>query len=257
MKGRTASPDFPRAFAAIGSDDEAANVIEKTLDDPKVPRSFELLVAGASLVAPKQPDEAIVWLREAKPLLPSSTSQDAALAPLAINETARFYDLLVEVLQKNNHLDEAIAEQRERIANVGGGYGPLWVLLSHKGDTNRQNAVLAQLKSPDFKGPEVLRAASAMGQLTLLAEPVAGGPEAAADVLQTFLLPGRARTPEEEMQARIWLGSHFLRRHEVEKAREVVAMPEPQQLTQRGRLLWADLERLPKAVVPPTVAGLK
>ncbi len=254
MKGRTAPPDFISAFAALDSSDDAIRVIEKTLTNPKVPHSFELLVTGASLVAPKQPEKAISWLHEAKPLLPSPSTLNAVLTSPAINETARFYDLLVDVLQKNNRIDEAIAEQRERIAKVGGGYGPLWVLLARKGDTNGQNAVVAQLKSPTLPGREVLRAAGTMGQFKLLTAPVAGGPEAGADVLQALLLPNRDRTPEEEMQARLWLGSYYRNRKQNDKALEVVTMPEPAQLTGRGRLMWAALSRLRETITVPTPA---
>lgn len=251
MKGRTAPPNFTRAFAVFGSDDDTLATVVKTLSDPKTPRSFELLVAGAALVAPKKPEQALAWLKDAKPLLPSSSTQDPALARLTVNATARYYDLLVGILQSNNRLEEAIAAQRERIVRTGGGYGPLWGLLGRTGDSNGQNAVLSKLKSSDVPGREALRAANTIGQFSLLDDPLPGGTEAAAGMLQAFLSPGRTRTPEEEMQARLWLGAYYLRRKEVEKARAVVVMPEPKQLTSSGRAQWTDLQRLQKAVATP------
>lgn len=248
MRGHTAPPNFTRAFAVFGSDDDTLATVEKTLSDPKTPRSFELLVTGAALVAPKQPDQALTWLKDAKPLLPSSSTQDPALASLAINTTARYYDLLVGLLQSSNRLDQAIIAQGERITRTGGGYGQLWELLGRIGDTNGQNAVLSKLKSSDVSSREVLRASNTIGQFALLADPLPGGPEAAASVLQALLSPGRKRTPEEEMQARVWLGAYFLRTQQADKAKAVVTMPQPQQLTAHGRLLWADLERLQKVV---------
>ena len=251
LKGNFPEPDFARAFSAIGAEKEAKVMVVKAIADPSVPRSYALLSAGAQVIAADEPLKAIGFLRDAKAFLPQQTRRvdGEVKTELDVNEAARFYDRLVELLEKQNQLPQAIIEQRERIVKTGGGRGKLWVLLGKVGDEAGQKSVIAELQSPELKARETLRAVRILGENkgTETAQ-LAATQKTVRELLQSLLLPTRKLADDEQMETRLLLAQNLWRSGELDAAAKIAVMEKPAALPGNHRNLWNNLERLQKSL---------
>lgn len=243
----TSFPNFSRAFESMELQQEVKAMVLKTIADPTVPRSYALLSAGGEVVAKDEPLKAIGFLREAKAFLPQQTRRvnGEVETSLDVNEAARLYDRLVALLEGQKRWDEAIAEQRERIQKTGGGRGKLWVLQGQVGDEAGQKTVIEELKKPELKAIETLRAVRILGEAKgSEAAKIAAVETSQRELLRSLLVAPRVLSDEEQMQTRILLARNLWKTGEIEAAMAAAKMEQPTVLRGNARNSWNELARL-------------
>ena len=219
---RNAEPDWKRAVELTHSAEALLPYVEKTLDDASIPKNFGLLSASAAVLATPNPKRAVVVMQQAKAVLPRLNGA------LDLNQAARFYGSLVQLLVDQNRLPEAVAEQQEFVKLTGRGQGDLLMLYKKSGDKNALQALLQELSAPTANEREINRAASAL--TTFGRNPKAPDAKAdgqAATLLETYLAPDRTRVIDEELQARLTLANIYLRQKQPVKAKAVLTFPMP------------------------------
>ena len=243
MKGAAINePDWKRALVKSESLEAFVPAVEKILADPKVPKSFGLLVAAASVLAPKNPDKALVLWEQAKPLIPQEQGKTD------INEAARLYLPLVETLEARDALPQAIKEQSEFVALTARGQAHLMLLLRKSGDVAASNKVLAQLNDPKINEKEIYDAASGLFKLARAAKtPDSKAGEQAEALLTTYLAAPRTRDFAAELRARLSLGNAYSRAKKWDEAKKVLTFDlliAPETISPMTKSLLRDVERM-------------
>ena len=242
MKGAViAEPNWSAALVKSGSLEAFVPAVERVLDDARVPKSFGLLVAAASVLAAQKPDKAIALLVQAKSMLPKVADK------IDINGSARLYLPLVELLETHERLPDAIAAQREWVQLSGHGQARLMLLLRRSGDEAATTELLASLIGPNVVQREVTQAASGLFKLGRDAKaPDARANEQAATLLQSYLAAPRTRDLEAELGARRSLGGFYFNHKQWEQADAVLTFeaPAPTAISPGARSNLRDIERL-------------
>ena len=250
MKGAAIDePDWKRALVKSESLEAFVPAVEKVISDDKVPKSFGLLVAAATVLAPTQPDNALALWQQAKPLIPKSDGK------ADINQAARLYVPLVELLEARGALPQAIKEQSEFVALTARGQAHLMLLLRKSGDVAASDKALAQLNDPKINEKEIYDAASGLFNLARAAKtPDAKAGEQAVTLLTTYLAAPRTRDLSSELKARLSLGNAYLRAKKWDGARAILTFDLPvaqEKISPATKLLLRDVEcmkaRLPQA----------
>ena len=146
-------PDPPWT-AAIQRTKSAKNflpVMEKTLHDPAIPKTYVLLKTAAGVYHSSDPVHAIALLQQAEPRLP----QDAG-------ERHWYYSTLVGWLTDTGKFTQAIKVTRAGIKVTGQGLGTLAVLQLKNGNHTGLKATLESLSSPNTSGREINIAADGL-----------------------------------------------------------------------------------------------
>ena len=237
-----AEPNWGAALKKSQSLEAFVPAVERVLADAKVPKSYGLLVTAATVLAPQTPDKAVELLVGAKPLLPKIAGQ------VDVNQGARLYLPLVELLEANDRLPDAIAAQREWIQLSRHGQARLTLLLRKSGDEAATTGILAGLILPKVDEREVTEAASALFQLARDAKtPDSQANQQAVTLLQSYLAAPRPREWEAELSARRSLATFYFNGKQWEQAKAVLTFEAPDaqakvSLGARSRL--RDIERL-------------
>ena len=237
-----AEPDWKRALVKSGSLEAFVPAVERVLADARVPKSFGLLVTAATVLAPQTPDRAVALLVQAKPLLPKVADT------IDINQGARLYLPLVELLEANNRLPDAIAAQREWVQLSGHGQARLMLLLRKSGDEAATTQMLASLIEPKVDEREVTEAASALFKLGRDAKtPDAKANQQAVTLLQNYLAAPRPRELEAELSARRSLATFYYNGKQWDEANAVLTFDAPDaqaKVSPGARSRIRDIERL-------------
>ena len=237
-----AEPNWSAALKKSESLEAFVPAVERVLDDDKVPKSFALLVTSATVLAPQKPDKAIALLVQAKPLLPKVADK------LDINQGARLYQPLVDLLSAQDRLSDAIAAQREWVQLSGYGQARLMLLLRKSGDGAATERALASLILPNVDEREVTQAASALFKLARDAKaPDAAAAGQAVTLLQSYLAAARPRELEAELGARRSLGIFYFNGKQWNEANAVLTFDAPApdaRVSPGARSRLRDIERL-------------
>ena len=223
MKGAVIDePNWMRALEKSESLEAFVPAVEKVVADPKVPKSFGLLVAAAAVMAPTQPDKALALWQQAKPLIPRE--QNGA----DINQAARLYGPLVDLLVARDKLPDAIKNQREFVTLSGRGQARLLLLLRKSGDDVAASRALAELSAPNANEREILEAATGLFALARDAKtPDAKAGEQGEALLVGYLAATRTRDVASELKARLALGNFYLRAQRFDDAAKVTTFEAP------------------------------
>lgn len=239
---QSVEPNWTAAIEATKATDAFLPYVEKVLADASLSKNFGLLFAASAVVAPKDPNRALTVLLQAKPLLPQEKGK------LEVNQAARFYETLVDLLDSQNKPAEAIAVQQERLGLLGSGQAKLLLLYKKNGDEAKVEQILAALNQSDADGREINKAAS--GLLLLSRAPKAPDTKAgeqAARLLSGYLSAARARDVEEELSARLKLSAFYLGQRKQEETKAILTFEPPKEpLSRRARSLLRDVERMNK-----------
>lgn len=241
---RAPEPDWNVAIQSVGASEAFLTEAEKVLADTAIPKGFGILFAAATIVASKDPAKAVSLLQQAKPLVPKKKGK------LEINQAARFYDTLVDLLAAQNNLTAAITAQEERSRLLGDGQAKLLLLHRRNKDQAGVQRLLAALSEPIADENEVNAAASSFLALARNREsPDAQAGEEAEALLKKYLSFPRKRSAEVELDARLKLGSIYLRQRRLKEARGVLAIEPPENpLSPRARGLLRAVQELGKRV---------
>ena len=247
MKGAVIDePDWNRALVKSESLEAFVPAVEKVVADPKTPKSFGLLVAAAAVLAPTQPDKAIALWAQAKPLIPQTEGK------ADINQAARLYFPLVDLLAARDDLPGAIVNQREFVALSGRGQARLLLLLRKSGDDVAASRALAELSAPGANEREILEAATGLFKLARDAKtPDVKAGEQAEALLVGYLAATRTRDVASELKARLALGNFYLRAQRFDDAAKVTTFEAPAAAatSREVELLLRDVEQI-KARLP-------
>lgn len=236
-----AEPDWTAALQKSESLEAFVPAVEGVLADAKVPKTFGLLVTAAAVLAPQKPGKAIELLIQAKPLIPKIADK------ADINQSARLYLALVDLLVANDRLPDAIANQREFVQLTGRGQAKLMLLVRQSGDATATQQLLTGLLDPGVVQDEIGEAASGLFKLARDAKtPDEIAEQQAVTLLQTYLAMPRPRDLDAEFKARRSLGTFYLNHQRWDEAQAVltVEVPIPPDSSPRVRSTLRDLERL-------------
>ncbi len=239
-------PNWTRALEKSESLAAFVPAVEKVVADPKVPKSFGLLVAAAAVLAPTQPAKALALWGQSKPLIPKTEGK------ADVNQAARLYGPLVDLLVARDQLPDAIVNQREFVALSGRGQACLLLLLRQSGDDVATSKALAELGAPAANEREILEAASGLFKLARATKsPDVKAGEQAEALLSGYLAAARTRDLSSELKARLALGNAYLRSKRISEARAITtfAAPATAATSREVELLLRDIERL-KARLP-------
>lgn len=216
---KVAEPDWKRALVKSESLEAFVPAVEKVIADPAVPKTFGLLITAASVIAPKDPDKALALWQQAKPLLPQEAGKTD------VNQAARLYVPLVELLAARGRLPEAVENQQEFVQLTGRGQAKLMLLLRTSGDAAATEKALAALRDPGANEKEIGEAASGLFKLARDAKaPDAEANEQAVTLLKSYLAAPRTRDLAEELSARLALGNFYLRQHQFSNATQILTL---------------------------------
>jgi tetratricopeptide (TPR) repeat protein len=241
VKGRVNESDWKAAIETSGASEAFVPYVEKILADTSVPKTFGLLSAAASVLAPKNPDKALTLLQQAKPLLPKANGKPE------INQAARLYDAVVELLLSRNRLAEAVSTQQEFVQLTGRGVARLMLLHHKSGNPADVQRLLTALSELTANEQEINKAA--LGLLELARDtkaPDGKAGEQASTLLKTYLEVKRTRDVEEELQARLTLAGFYLRQRKFDEAKTVLTFVPPQKPSPRARGLLLSAGRMNK-----------
>lgn len=237
-----AEPDWKRALVKSESLEAFVPAVEKIIADDKVPKSFGLWVAAAAVLAPTKPDKALALWEQAKPLIPKADGK------VDVNQAARLYLPLVELLETRDSLPQAIVEQREFVALSNRGQARLMLLLRKSGDETATIKALAELNANGVNEKEITEAASGLFALARAtkAPDIRAGEQAEA-LLTNYLAAPRTRDLSTELKARISLGNAYLRAQRFDEAKKVLTFELPAaqaKVPQTTKILLRDVERM-------------
>ena len=223
MKGAAiAEPNWNAALVKSESLEAFVPAVEAVIADAKVPKTFALLLAAASVIAPKDQAKALALWAQAKPLIPRDNGK------ADINEAARLYRPLVELLEAGERWPAAIKNQREFVQLSGVGQAHLMLLLRKSGDAAATEKALATLRQDDANEAEIVQAAAGLTKLSRDAQtPDIAAGEAATALLLNYLAAPRTRDLASELRAHLALGSIYLRAHRLDEASQVLSFEAP------------------------------
>ena len=248
---RASEPDWQAAITANEAQDAFVPRVETMLADKTVPPNFNLLLAAASLIAPKNPGRALAVLQRAKPLLPTVDGQPD------VNQTARWYAQFVDLLVARERVPEAITSQQEFVALTGFGQAKLLTLLRKSGDQAASEKLLAQMSLPTAGEQQINDVAAALfeaarGDKATPENQVVPDAQAGAQaetLLKAYLAAARPRDVAQEIRARLALGSFYLREKQADQALRAleftpVAAPAPGRAGANVRTLLREIEQM-------------
>lgn len=237
-----AEPDWTRALEKSESLEAFVPAVEKVIADPAVPKSFGLLMAAASVLAPKDPARAIALWEQAKPLIPQREGR------ADLDQAARLYQALVDALVARGRLPDAITNQQQFVQLTGRGQGRLLLLTRQSGDGAATEVMLASLVETASDDREILGAASGLFKLARdTTAPDAKAGQQAEALLLSYLASPRPRDKVDEVGARLSLGNFYLRGHERNQARDILdvgPLSAQEQSSPRIKSLLRDVERM-------------
>jgi hypothetical protein len=209
-------PLWSQALDQVGMDDEFKALVEKTLHDPTVPKTYGLYKAAATIL---QPARAVAVLREARPLLPTTD----------LTEVGWYFTKLVDLLMlaesqptkpEKDKLAEAISAQQEMVKLTGRGQARLAELRRQAGDDKAFDELLASLNTSQAPEAEIIAVAVALnGAIHSAKTPNDKFGGQLVDLLSHYLAAPRERRVETELRARHMLGGALVEQHKLAAAR--------------------------------------
>lgn len=226
-------PQWERALELTGAHTAMTAQTEATLADPKIPRTYALLRATASVLALSAPQRALVLLQEAKPIVPRGD----------VNETGRLYEAILDVLlPKSGELTpaaakSALAEQLELKQKIKFGNDRLVGLLILNGDIAEANRILEELTKPEAVEWEVTRTAELLlGRDTrtqriytrFSADRREQNIEKGLVLINSYLRSPRERSPDYELGVRHIAGQRLIDMGKLEEAKAMLTYVVPE-----------------------------
>jgi len=173
--------------------------MDSALNDPEMPRTFDLLMAAASVYRYSDPARAAALVEEARQK--ASPDDVARLSPTAE----------VDVLVAAGKWKDAAAAQDAIVHRTGKGRGRLAWMDLKAGDRKSFEREVETLKARDADEADILQLAAILNQMR--DDDPASPPErseTAVALLSTYLNAQRARTPYYEVNARLLLAHLYL-----------------------------------------------
>ena len=148
-----------------------------------------------------------------------------AIVPGNKVQAAAYYSYVVRRLEFEDRFSEAAEAQKQLVAVTGHGFGVLATLHARSKDFAAFDADLAQLRDPRSDENDVL-AAAAFFTLTIdhPARPHDEICQKTIDLMGAYLRARRPRTPANEANIRLLLGSLFVEEDRMAEAQEVLSM---------------------------------
>ena len=209
-EGERSRFDVPWGLAAEATkaNVELAQIVDRTIADAGVPKTYPLLKAAAEVYEPVSPSRAAALWRQAIAMAPAGDDY----------ERDWLYARLVAILSAGKTGDpgavsEAITLTQERIKTSGRGAADLGILYLTRGDRPGFAAVIAGLEQPNARESEINALAERLLDLTApqTVSGMAQGCKASARaLLVAYLVADRKRTPGEDVRARIALARSLL-----------------------------------------------
>ena len=188
---------WARAFVFTGEARAARPVVERALADPQMPASYDFYMLAAEVLCTTDGDRAGELLQKAMPL---------ANGPQERDQVTR---TMVERLEAEKKLGEAIALQQKWIGTTGAGRADLLRLLWEAKDRAGIERELTALHRPDANEAEINGSVGAVFTLTAADSDPRSGKlrESAAGLLEGYLSERRVRDVEQELRARLTLSA--------------------------------------------------
>lgn len=239
---------WARAIAAVRGEDEFAALIEKTLSNAAVPKTYLLLRTAAGVLDATNPGRSVELLRQAKPLLPRGD----------LLQARSLYQFLVGHLSDFRKWDEAAIEQKELIKRTGQGRAELVVIQWWQKDQKGFSETIASLSTPEADEREINETAQALFKIKLDESDERASDDKkrldkeAASLLQVYLESQRTRDVEMELNARLHLGQYLLRTGAQAAAKKVLTIEDLKQpLPNRAAKYYhSEIQKLLRAVSP-------
>jgi len=213
--GKPGLPDPPWAAAIQRAELQTTflPIVDKTLQDPVILKSYGLLKTAAMVNLPTDPLKAIALLQQAGPLLP----KDA-------DEMRWYYSNLADWLTTAGKLKDAITVTSAGIHATGQGEGALAVLLSRTGDITGLQKSLRALSASDANEYELNSAAEGLSNL-YLADRIKNKLTAdqVVTLLSSYLNSTRHRDLEQDLHARVTLADILISQNRMAEAKVMIS----------------------------------
>jgi hypothetical protein len=205
-------PPWPEALWVTGISKAMSGFVERSLDDPKVKKTYTLLRMAALVYRRLYPDKALDLMRQAKALLP----------PNNVRQAESYYRQLVDLLEDSGKLTEAIAAQKEAVQLTGHGGGRLLVLQVRNKDDDGFQETFNLLQAPDADEQDVVQAGAMLIQLNSTKYPQSR--EQGVALLESYLAAKRNRDVVQELNARLTLAQFFVIRRQWPEAKAALSI---------------------------------
>jgi len=189
-------------------------LIEHDLQDPRFAHNYWMLKNAALFYGYSAPAHSLELLQRARPVVPS---QNPA-------ETHWLLSNLVDALESNQKLPEAIAVQKDAIKLTGRGQAKLVCLYAENFDKDDYNSALSALMAPTANEQEINEAIDLMLNSKPMQHSYGDTTNDAKNLLTSYLSVQRPRSVEQELLARIQLSDILVSRRKFADAKAALSL---------------------------------